>query len=78
MKQIQILFIFGAALTLISCGISTESYSSSPAERCQEYGFKSGTDAFANCIGQETRNDKRLKQQEGLARKAADDAFWKD
>jgi hypothetical protein len=65
-------------LSLVACGFNTSSYQTSPTDRCEEYGFKAGTDAFANCVGQETRNDKQLRQQAKIAQEAANEAFWRD
>jgi hypothetical protein len=34
-----------------------------PRESCASYGLKPGTDAYAQCVGAETRNDKNNRRE---------------
>ena len=40
----------GALMLLVSCGPA-------PQESCSSYGLTPGTDAYATCIGEESRNN---------------------
>ena len=46
----------GALMLLVSCGPS-------PQESCSSYGLNEGTDAYATCIGEETRNNNNNRRE---------------
>lgn len=46
----------GVLIFLVSCGPT-------PYESCSSYGLTQGTDAYATCIGEETRNNNNNRRE---------------
>lgn len=87
-KLIATLLLFTFLSGCLSSGgyVSSSSRNSSPSSKCSDYGHTEGTEAYATCIGNETRAAEERAQERRIAaaqsraarQRAFDRMVWDD